>query len=690
MVEIPRPAASLLPLGAVVEAVTTARWIDTAGVESVESAPRVTACADARGPLTVPEPPLLEWTARPDATGRARVKLTWAPNGRAASLPCVRVRRAAHRCTRPRRSPAATPRTARCWRRSRQRPTRRAAPRPCETTTICSTGSGSRTSRTIRSRRTVARSSYQHELSGSLKALAVYKVVAETDAGAQADFVATPPWVWAVPERSGPPQPLLEVLATNAGPPITVTLRLRLTGRTDAATRFRLRRSAVHSDPRRMPVAREDVIVLTAGEKYCDIVDDGAYVHEPAHRLRAGRLYTWVVEVQSPDLPGSTRPGAWSRPSVGGQHEGAPDMTLLNPDPTTLQLHSPALGPWFDDDDVTLPLPAAGVLDVALTLQNVSWLPPASGLLSFFMATSPRPTGLAGLRGPERHARLQRRQLRRRLPPAAVGRAAARRAPRSDPVGGEPGDGERSHATHRADDRDGAADAAERRRRAGRPAARRLRLRLRRDVRRGAGGVSRTDVGRVDVRQRAAADDRSPAARPALPGLGHGAGAAAVPDEHVGPDVGIRPSRPATRSRRSRGVVEPAGRDDVHQPVGRRCRGAHRAGREWAHVPPRQRARGTTRRADEQVAAHERHRQRRRAAGEQQQRRHRGVHERAEPRRLPAAARRGPARRSLHQPGPGLAERRIGQSGAGLRADRRAVGRARPRRAATDRRGGRG
>ena len=81
VVEIPRPAASLLPLGAVVEAVTTARWIDTAGVESVESTPRVTACADARGPLTLPEPPLLEWTARPDATGRARVKLTWAPTG---------------------------------------------------------------------------------------------------------------------------------------------------------------------------------------------------------------------------------------------------------------------------------------------------------------------------------------------------------------------------------------------------------------------------------------------------------------------------------------------------------------------------------------------------------------------------------------------------------------------------------
>ena len=200
-------------------------------------------------------------------------------------------------------------------------------------------------------------------------------------------------------ERSGPPQPLLEVLATNAGPPITVMLRLRLTGRTDAATRFRLRRSAVHSDPRRMPVAREDVIVLTAARSTATS-STTAPTSTTRHRLRAGHLYSWVVEVQSPDLPAA--PARCVEPTERrGQHQGDRRMTLLNPDPTTLQLHSPALGPWFDDDDVTLPLPAAGMLDVALTLQNVSWLPPASGLLSFFIATSPRPTGIARLRGPD-------------------------------------------------------------------------------------------------------------------------------------------------------------------------------------------------------------------------------------------------------------------------------------------------
>ena len=313
VVEIPRPAASLLPLGAVVEAVTTARWIDTAGIESVESSPRVTACADARGPLTVPEPPLLEWTARPDATGRARVKLTWAANGaqRRFRVYACDDQRIAHQVTALAGDDSAYGALLADLEAASDPPSRAQALRDHHqlfdrewfqnlTDEPLEANGGPL--------------AYQHELSGSLRALAVYKVVAETDAGATADFVATPPWVWAVPERSGPPQPLLEVLATDAGPPVTVTLRL--TGRTDAATRFRLRRSAVHSDPRRMPVAREGVIVLTAGEKYCDIADDGSYVHEPAHQLRAGRLYTWGVEVQSPDLPGSTRPGAWSRPSA--------------------------------------------------------------------------------------------------------------------------------------------------------------------------------------------------------------------------------------------------------------------------------------------------------------------------------------------------------------------------------------
>jgi hypothetical protein len=316
VVEIPRPAASLIALGAVVDAVTTARWIDTAGVESAESTPRVRTCVDARGPLILPDPPVMEWTARPDATGRARVKLTWAPTGaqHRFRIYASDEQRIARQVTAIVDEDAAYGAFLSQLEAAEDPPSRAQALRDHHQL-FDREWFQNLTDEPIEAAGGLALS-YQHELSGSLRALAVYKVVAETDAGTAADFVATPPWVWAVPERSGPPRPLLEVLTTEAGPPITVTLRMRLTGRADAATRFRLRRSAVHSDPRRMPVARDDVIVLAPGEKYCDILDDGRYTHEPTHLLQAGRLYSWTVEVQSPDLPGSTRPGAWSRPSA--------------------------------------------------------------------------------------------------------------------------------------------------------------------------------------------------------------------------------------------------------------------------------------------------------------------------------------------------------------------------------------
>jgi hypothetical protein len=73
-------------------------------------------------------------------------------------------------------------------------------------------------------------------------------------------------------------------------------------------------------------------------------------------------------------------------------------MTLV-PDPTGLELHSPALGPWFIPNIADpLPLPDTDDLAIDVTLNGVSWLPPASGFLSFYIVTDPRPTGLAGLR----------------------------------------------------------------------------------------------------------------------------------------------------------------------------------------------------------------------------------------------------------------------------------------------------
>lgn len=75
-------------------------------------------------------------------------------------------------------------------------------------------------------------------------------------------------------------------------------------------------------------------------------------------------------------------------------------MPDLSPAPESLGLHSPAIGPWFSDDALRLPLPEAD-LALPLTLSgNVRWLPPAAGFLSFFVATAARPLPIAHLRGP--------------------------------------------------------------------------------------------------------------------------------------------------------------------------------------------------------------------------------------------------------------------------------------------------
>jgi hypothetical protein len=74
-------------------------------------------------------------------------------------------------------------------------------------------------------------------------------------------------------------------------------------------------------------------------------------------------------------------------------------MTALVPDPSTLGLESPTLGPWFSTD-VTLPVPGSD-LSVSVTIPaGADWLPPAAGLLSLAVASAPPPPILAGLRGP--------------------------------------------------------------------------------------------------------------------------------------------------------------------------------------------------------------------------------------------------------------------------------------------------
>ena len=78
-------------------------------------------------------------------------------------------------------------------------------------------------------------------------------------------------------------------------------------------------------------------------------------------------------------------------------------MALLNPDPHTLGLGSPELGPWFKDDAggtlLRLIAPSADLsVAIATFLVGMQWRAPAGCTASYFIATDPLPAGLVALR----------------------------------------------------------------------------------------------------------------------------------------------------------------------------------------------------------------------------------------------------------------------------------------------------
>ena len=79
-------------------------------------------------------------------------------------------------------------------------------------------------------------------------------------------------------------------------------------------------------------------------------------------------------------------------------------MANLNPAPQTLGLTSPALGPWFQDgagsnaDLPQLNIPSGDLSCPHALPVGAIWNTPATGILSYFIATDARPNGLSDLR----------------------------------------------------------------------------------------------------------------------------------------------------------------------------------------------------------------------------------------------------------------------------------------------------
>lgn len=352
------PPAGVIDRGENVEAVLRAVLIDTDGELSDPSADEEIHCVDPRPPEPVVIDPTLKYSARPDATGRARVTLTWPVSGgqkrfrvyfcdetrllerlgrMAAGQDPVQVPDSTYTPSTAERTAANALLTAHSG--AGDDPAQRGAAftdagRPAN---ILRPWFQQLTGEPLEAGTGVTSMSFQHELSGSLRTLAFYRVVSVSENNVESAFADAPLVPFGVPNLGGPPRPMLEVVKVASDDPDplatgSVRLKVRLIRGTQPPGMLRLRRSSVQSDDAcRMAVAREMAVtapmpasISTPWEFTID--DDGAWVHDTAARLRPFTRYSWRVEVQSPTLPGSTVDGEWSPSSPAAS-------TLLLPDP---------------------------------------------------------------------------------------------------------------------------------------------------------------------------------------------------------------------------------------------------------------------------------------------------------------------------------------------------------------------
>lgn len=332
-VEIPGPLVngSLALLGRGAEALATiqARWVDTANTKSDASAPRKVKLVDPRPPEPVVIPPNLRYSARPDATGRARITLTWPVN------PNLRYR--VYVCDETRLVDALKGNAAfmQAW-QAAETPAERGKALTDNKPLLLRKYFENLTGEALTPEPGAAQMSFQYDVSGSLRVLTLFRVVSVNSLNAESPWAQGPVVPFGVPNSGPPPRPLLELVpADKIGPgdpplaPGAVRLRVGLIRGAVAPARYRLRRSSVSAgDPMRMIIAAEGAlpapVVDAKGRMHVDIDDAGACSFDPAMKLAPWTRYHWRVEVQAGNEPYTTIPGEWSPVS-------APASTMIVP-----------------------------------------------------------------------------------------------------------------------------------------------------------------------------------------------------------------------------------------------------------------------------------------------------------------------------------------------------------------------
>lgn len=303
-----------------------ARWRDSAGVFSLDSEPVQLVLHDPRPPQPVTLPNTLAYAARPDATGWARVELVWTATppqrrfrvfyadetgvvrrlesivannqpGKARAQTIVAALAAA--ATLPDRAAVFAANADFLTREMFDQLTATPVEPPADSTQI----------------------RFQHAVSGSLRPVSFYRVVAVSASNVEAPFEASALVPYAVPNSGAPPQPFLAV-RPDVDParaiPYQAQLEVVVARGAVAAAAYRLRRSSATTQPLSMPVARTGTVAEPSGSdrQKLTLTDDGSLADDAAARLRPWIQYSWVVEVRGGPEPGGGPVGDWSAASA--------------------------------------------------------------------------------------------------------------------------------------------------------------------------------------------------------------------------------------------------------------------------------------------------------------------------------------------------------------------------------------
>lgn len=302
------------------ELIATARWTDLGGRSSSPSPPARAQAVDPRAPAPLVLPNTLDYAARPDALGRSRVRVSWAATAGTAYRVYLSDETTLRRrlstlvaAGRPGAAAAATALDAASTPPDRAAVFRDNALLFDQTcfelltrTPVLATSSGT--------------TSYDHDVSGSLRVLVFFKVVPVSvlavspvlQLGGQASFDGSTLLPRGIPNSPPPSVPMLTV-APDPDDPWRVRLTVAVPAGQTPPVALRLRRSRVSgADALSMPA----VATLSPTSWPATVTDAGAMPWDGALRFAPWSTYTWRAEVQGGPEPGSSLPGLWSGASA--------------------------------------------------------------------------------------------------------------------------------------------------------------------------------------------------------------------------------------------------------------------------------------------------------------------------------------------------------------------------------------